>query len=141
MLMKAHLKNNDPLSACVEFLKTNMEVDQKNNYGQLERLKKGISRPDPQIPLEIYGQDINLKLWVNQETGYWMQETPLSQSQTAAATKNQDGFLITAKVPMQEELIWWLRSMGPNIKVLGPQLVVNRIKTDLKKVYGQYKRF
>jgi site-specific DNA-methyltransferase (adenine-specific) len=42
MLMKAHLKNNDPLSACVEFLKTNMEVDQKNNYGQLERLKKGM---------------------------------------------------------------------------------------------------
>jgi hypothetical protein len=41
-LMKAHLKNNEPLSACVEFLKTNMEVDQKNNYGQLERLKKGM---------------------------------------------------------------------------------------------------
>ena len=42
ILMKAHLNNNEPLSSCVEFLKTNMEVDQKNKYGQLERLKKGI---------------------------------------------------------------------------------------------------
>ena len=42
ILMKAHLNNNEPLSSCVEFLKTNMSVDQKNNYGQLERLKKGI---------------------------------------------------------------------------------------------------
>ena len=39
MLMKAHLKNNDPLSACVEFLKTNMKVDQENKYGIIERIK------------------------------------------------------------------------------------------------------
>ena len=39
-LMKAHLKNNEPLSACVEFLNKNMEVDQKNSYGITNRLKK-----------------------------------------------------------------------------------------------------
>ena len=39
MLMKAHLKNNDPLSACVEFLKTNMKVDQEHKYGIIERIK------------------------------------------------------------------------------------------------------
>jgi hypothetical protein len=42
LLMRAHIGNNEPLSSCVEFLKTNMKVDQENNYGQLERLKKGI---------------------------------------------------------------------------------------------------
>ena len=42
LLMRAHIGNNEPLSACVEFLKTNLKVDQENNYGQLERLKKGI---------------------------------------------------------------------------------------------------
>jgi DNA modification methylase len=41
LLMRAHIGNNEPLSACVEFLKNNMEVDKKNNYGQLDRLKKG----------------------------------------------------------------------------------------------------
>lgn len=40
-LMKAHLNKHEPLSACVEFLKTNMAVDKKNNYGLLERLVKG----------------------------------------------------------------------------------------------------
>jgi DNA modification methylase len=41
VLMKAHLKNNEPLSACVEFLKKNMDVDQSNQYGFLEKVKKG----------------------------------------------------------------------------------------------------
>jgi len=41
LLMRSHIGNNEPLSACVEFLKNNMEVDKKNNYGQLDRLKKG----------------------------------------------------------------------------------------------------
>lgn len=40
-LMIAHLKNNEPLSACVEFLKKNMKVDQKNSYGITDKLKKG----------------------------------------------------------------------------------------------------
>ena len=42
LLMKAHIENNEPLLSCVEFLKSNLEVDRKNNYGQFERLKKGI---------------------------------------------------------------------------------------------------
>lgn len=41
LLMRSHIGNNEPLSACVEFLKNNLQVDQENNYGQLERLKKG----------------------------------------------------------------------------------------------------
>jgi site-specific DNA-methyltransferase (adenine-specific) len=41
LLMRAHIGNNESLSACVEFIKNNMEVDKKNNYGQLDRLKKG----------------------------------------------------------------------------------------------------
>jgi site-specific DNA-methyltransferase (adenine-specific) len=40
LLMRAHIGNNEPLSACVEFLKNNVEVDKKNNYGLLDRLKK-----------------------------------------------------------------------------------------------------
>jgi DNA modification methylase len=39
ILMKAHLNNNEPLSSCVEFLKTNMAVDQKKSYGITDRLK------------------------------------------------------------------------------------------------------
>ena len=41
LLMRLHIGKNEPLSACVEFLKNNLQVDQENNYGQLERLKKG----------------------------------------------------------------------------------------------------
>ena len=41
ILMKAHLTNHEPLSACVEFLKKNLEVDQSKNYGFIEKLKKG----------------------------------------------------------------------------------------------------
>jgi hypothetical protein len=32
LLMKAHIENNEPLLSCVEFLKSNLEVDRKNNY-------------------------------------------------------------------------------------------------------------
>ena len=41
LLMRAHIGNNEHLSACVEFLKNNMAVDKQNNYGQFDRLKKG----------------------------------------------------------------------------------------------------
>lgn len=44
VLMKAHLKYNEPLSACVEFLKKNMKIDLDNDYGNTAKVVKGTLR-------------------------------------------------------------------------------------------------
>jgi predicted DNA-binding transcriptional regulator YafY len=114
------------------------QFDLEKNFNLEERLKKGIARPDLHTPIELYGELIDLKFWANKETGFWLKETPLSYNQTVTDTYHNDGFIISASVHMMEELIWWLRSMGPNIKILGPKFLVTRIKLDLAKVNQLY---
>jgi predicted DNA-binding transcriptional regulator YafY len=114
------------------------QFDLDKNFNLEERLKKGIARPDLHTPIELYGELIDLKFWANKETGFWLKETPLSNNQTVTDTNHNDGFIISASVHMMEELIWWLRSMGPNIKILGPKFLVTRVKLDLAKVNQLY---
>ncbi len=45
VLLKAHLSKNEPLSACVEFLKKNMKVDLDNDYGNTAKIIKGSLSP------------------------------------------------------------------------------------------------
>ena len=41
IMMRSHIGNNEPLSACVEFLKKNMKVDLENDYGNTAMIIKG----------------------------------------------------------------------------------------------------
>jgi len=36
------------------------------------------------------------------------------------------------------EFIWWLRAMGPNVKVLQPESLIDSLKKDLEKTLAQY---
>ena len=102
-----------------------------------ERLNGGVAHRE--FEDKEYGRLVKLKLWVDGNTADWLKETPLSDDQTiTTAGRAGEGFHLEASVLIQEELIWWLCSMGGSIKVLAPQLIVNRIKDDLKKVLQRY---
>jgi len=108
------------------------------DFNLQERLKEGIANHE--FEDKEYGRLVKLKLLVKSKTANWLKETPLSDDQTiSTAGRSGEGFLLEATVPMQEELVWWLRSMGGNIQVLAPDLIVKRIKDDLKKALNSYK--
>jgi len=107
-----------------------------------EHLNKGIAMPE--MPVEVYGKEINLKLWGDIGTTTWLKETPLSSDQTIkpltkSFSKNNPWSEIQATVLVQEELIWWLRSMGPNIQVREPKFIKERIREDLEAALNAYK--
>ena len=107
------------------------------NFDIQEILKKGIAYPV--FDEDLYGKKIQLELWVDDGTARWLGETPLSDDQVISTPLNRtDGFYLNATVLLQEELIWWIRSMGGNIQVLGPEIVLDRVKNDLKKALSYY---
>ena len=107
------------------------------NFDIQEILKKGIAYPV--FDEDLYGKKTQLELWVDDGTARWLGETPLSDDQVISTPLNRtDGFHLKASVLLQEELIWWIRSMGGNIQVLGPEIVLDRVKKDLKKALSYY---
>jgi predicted DNA-binding transcriptional regulator YafY len=105
-------------------------------------LNKGIAFPE--MSADVYGKEVKLKLWGDIGTTGWLKETPLSKDQTIkpltkSFAKNNPWSEIEATVLVQEELIWWLRSMGPNIQVREPKFIKERICQDLEAALKAYK--
>lgn len=126
-------------------------------------LRRGIAVPVFEDQ-SLYGQSIQLKFLSDAGTARNLAETPLGKNQKISPKKPvfnpqkrwsvikpavaiaNDGLdqepwsEITAEVIMQEELVWWLRSMGPNIKVLEPVYLRRRIEYDLLRAYSNYSK-
>ena len=127
------------------------------------QLDRGIAQPKF-LPLNkqgkpiIYGQPVKLKMLVDAGTAGILDETPMGEDQVISsanyalidrwkkikcdvpleAERMDDWSFVTVTVPLQEELIWWLRSLGPFIKVMEPQLIRDRIEYDLKRALANY---
>lgn len=127
------------------------------------RLKKGISAPkfieSHQCKDGVeYGAPIKLQLIVDSGTANNLRETPMGKDQVISPTKyslkgrwqkikvnpllkeesEEAWFFVNVTVLLQEELVWWLRSMGPSLKVIGPDFIRDRIEYDLKRALANY---
>lgn len=127
------------------------------------QLSRGIAQPkfsqidSHGMPIE-YGKPIVLKFIVDKGTYQWLEETPLSKAQKIELAPlslykawskvkgsapllpeiDEGWYVVTATVLLQEELIWWLRSMGPYVKVLEPEFIRERIQFDLQRALANY---
>lgn len=127
------------------------------------QLDRGIAQPkflsqDKQGKPIIYGQPVRLKMLVDAGTAGILNETPMGKDQLITPANYalverwkkikcnapleveplDDWSFVTVTVPLQEELIWWLRSLGPFIKVMEPQIIKDRIEYDLKRALANY---
>lgn len=127
------------------------------------QLDRGIAQPkyashDKQGKPIIYGQPIRLKLLVDSGTAGILNETPIGHDQVISPAgyaiidrwekikgespledeSKENWSLVTVTVLLQEELLWWLRSLGPFVKVMEPQLIRDRIEFDLKRALANY---
>lgn len=99
-------------------------------------LRRGLA--PTRFPPELLGSPITLKLWVNQGTYGWMKETPLETNQTAEPM--DDGYLLTVNTVLREELVFWILSMGFNVKVLEPECLRQRVSEDLQQAAVLYRQ-
>ena len=98
-------------------------------------LKGGIA--DPFFPREVLGESIDLEMWIDDGTNRWISATPLAKNQRTS--KAGIGYNLYAKVPLSEELVWWILSMSYHVKVFEPQVLVDRVKADAWKMANLYK--
>jgi predicted DNA-binding transcriptional regulator YafY len=94
---------------------------------------------------KIYGKEIELKMVVDFGTALLLGETPIGKNQQIQPLKTKldpsdDGLAseVTTTIKLQEELVWWLRSMTPHVKVLAPAILVERMRVDMKKAAKLY---
>lgn len=79
-------------------------------------------RLDPHQPTE----DITLKLIMKPENAWTFFESKLAKNQRLEHLED-DRVEISATVPLNSQLIWWLRSFGKKIESIQPQLVANLV--------------
>ena len=80
-------------------------------------------RLDPHQPT----QDIELELVMQAEHAWTFFESKLAKDQNIKRLEN-DKVKITATVPLNSQLIWWLRSFGKKVESITPQLVFDLVK-------------
>lgn len=97
-------------------------------------LRKGLAYPV--FNEEDLGTQIVLKLWVNEGTYRWISETPLDESQIAE--KVDDGYVLIVSTYLTEELVFWILSMAHHVRVLEPNILKDRVASDLRKAARLY---
>ncbi|MDR5868171.1 helix-turn-helix transcriptional regulator [Halomonas koreensis] len=64
--------------------------------------------------------DVDLVARVSPHVAWLLAETPLSTSQSLTPLDDSDWQHLTARVPDDQETLWWLQGMGAGIEVLSP---------------------
>ena len=72
------------------------------------------------------GEEIEIRLWIHDYLKLLLEETPLSDDQTIVAAPDGTGWELTATVIDSMLLVWWLRSQGRGVRVLGPADLIAR---------------
>ena len=73
-------------------------------------------------------EKIVARLWITDYLKLLLEETPLSEDQTIApAHDGASGWELTATVTNSMLLVWWLRSQGESVRLLGPMKLVAMI--------------
>lgn len=98
-------------------------------------LKKGLAYPV--FDEEDRGKSISLKLWVDDGTFGWIDETPLDETQTFKKVK--DGYELSLTTTLREELVFWILSMANHVRVISPKVLKERVATDLANASKMYK--
>ena len=123
-----------PLMRIISAVETFGSLEKPANWDLQKFLSKGIGHQvfEP----EIYGKPHVVEIKIDAES-QWLKETPLAKD--PLITELKDGsYTMQVEIPITEELVHWLLSMAFHVKVLQPEFLVQRLKSDLKKSARMY---
>lgn len=72
------------------------------------------------------GQMITMKAYVDKSLQKHLLESKLSEDQQIVSEGAKG--LLTAKLPLTQQLIWWLRGLGSQIEIIEPQILKDQIE-------------
>jgi predicted DNA-binding transcriptional regulator YafY len=84
------------------------------------------------------GRDFAIELQVEPWLGKHLSESRLSADQDVKSIPGSEDCKVTATVAETEQLIWWLRSLGPSVKVNKPRRLRDRMASDATAVAALY---
>ncbi|MCK9506510.1 MAG: WYL domain-containing protein [Porticoccaceae bacterium] len=82
----------------------------------------------------LSNEPITLKAKVEPQVAWLLNETPLSEQQSLSEIPGTDRKLLEARVPDDQQTLWWLKAMGASIEVLEPVAWREEILEDARKV-------
>jgi len=106
---------------------SNLKVESYLAYPKDFKLKKFIA--DGHMNVQFEPRTVQLHLRLNRRECADMLESKLSADQTVVFS-NDDFFEITATVPHNIELIWWLLERGKYVEALDPDCVKERLQKE-----------
>lgn len=83
--------------------------------------------------------EVTLEADIARQVAWLLQETPLAESQTIEALADSEWYRLTARVPDDQQTLWWLMGMGANIKVKAPKAWRETLKTNAEQVVAHYR--
>jgi predicted DNA-binding transcriptional regulator YafY len=84
------------------------------------------------------GRNVTLELRVEAWLGRHLSECRLSTDQEVNPIACTDDVRVTATVAETEQLVWWLRSLGPSVTVHKPRRLRDRMAADAATVAARY---
>ncbi|SHM13287.1 helix-turn-helix transcriptional regulator [Vreelandella subglaciescola] len=82
--------------------------------------------------------DVTLSADIARSVAWLLQETPLSHEQSVEALPGSDWYRLTARVPDDQQTLWWLMGLGANVKVLAPSAWRDELKATAERVLAHY---
>lgn len=77
---------------------------------------------------------------VSPQIAWLLSETPLGSQQTLKQLPDSDWQRLNARVPNDQETLWWVFGVGESLRLYEPQGWVDEILVRLNKIQGLYTR-
>jgi len=91
----------------------------------------GFNAPTPLEEVELIAD-------VSPQIAWLLNETPLSKEQSLEPLEGSDWQRLRARVPQDQETLWWVFGLGENMRVHEPEVWVTAIRARTKKVNELY---
>lgn len=85
-------------------------------------------------------EEIELVADVSPQIAWLLNETPLSTEQALEPLPNSDWQRLRARVPMDQETLWWVFGLGESVRVREPQSWVEAIKGKAARLEALYEQ-
>lgn len=83
-------------------------------------------------------QDVTLEAEIARPVAWLLQETPLTNTQSIEPIPFSEWYSLTARIPDDQQTLWWLMGMGAKVKVTGPTAWRETLKSNAEQVLAHY---
>ena len=82
--------------------------------------------------------NVELEAEIARPVAWLLHETPIADLQTIEALPDGEWSRLSARVPDDQQTLWWLMGMGANVKVIAPASWRDTLKANAQKVLNHY---